>query len=327
MGRGIALKVLVTGATGFIGNAILQQLVSDGIHSVIASTRQLHANSLTGARYVKVGDLCAETNWLEALEKVDIVVHAAARVHVMDELAQNPLQEYRSVNVAGTLRLAEQAIAAGVRRFIFVSSIKVNGEENHLGRPFTSGDTPNPKDPYGVSKLESELALHHVCSESSMELTVIRPPLVYDPCVRANFLRLINAVYKGVPLPLASINNRRSLIGLSNFVDIIIKCLDHPNVAGKTYLVCDGEDLSSPELIKRIARALNCSSKLIPFPPTMLKLSGRLLGKSREIDRLVDSLEVDSLAIKHDLQWTPLYTVQQELNATAEWYMSNYANK
>lgn len=317
------MKVLITGATGFVGGSIMQQMLVDENHSLVAAVRDSQNMRLTGVRVVEVDGLGAETDWTAALQDIDAVVHAAARVHVMKEQAGNPLMEFRRINVDGTLNLARQAAASGVKRFIYISSVKVNGESSDVSNPFASASIPRPQDPYGISKMESEQVLSQISLETSMELVIIRPPLVYGPGVGANFLRLVNAVYRGIPLPFASINNQRSLIGIGNLVDAVIVCLSHPEAKGKTYLVCDKENISTPELITRLARALDCPARLVPFPLSLMKLGARTIGKSQEVDRLIGSLVVDSSEIQDDLSWTPPYSMQQGLEIFADWYLTN----
>jgi len=263
---------------------------------------------------VVVGDLGPDTDWSSALEGVDAVVHLAARVHVMDEEAEDPLAEFRRVNVAGTDNLARQAAEAGVKRLVFLSSIKVNGEVTQPGNPFTVEDAPAPQDPYAVSKFEAEEALRRVEKETGLEVVIIRPPLVYGPEVKGNFLRLIQLVQKGYPLPLGRVNNKRSLVALDNLVDLILTCLDHPGAAGQTFLVSDGEDLSTPELVRKIARAMGKKPRLVPVPLVMLRLAGRITGKSAEVERLVGSLQVDIGHTCETLGWQAVVSVDEAVS-------------
>jgi UDP-glucose 4-epimerase len=304
--------VLVTGGTGFIGSAVLRALTARPELSVTAAVRR--AVELEGARVVRVGDLGGDNDWREALAGCDLVIHLAARVHVMRDASSDPLTEYRRANVDGTMRLARQAAAAGVRRFIFLSSIKVNGEATAPGRPFTSEDVPAPADPYGISKAEAEAALRALASETGMEVVVIRPPLVYGPGVKANFLRMATALARGVPLPLGAIeHNRRSLVALDNLVDLITTCMDHPAAANQTFLVSDGEDLSTTALLRRTAAALGVRARLLPVPGGLLMTGAALLGRRGVAQRLCGTLQVDSSRVRRLLGWTPPLSVDEGL--------------
>jgi nucleoside-diphosphate-sugar epimerase len=266
-----------------------------------------------------IGNIGPETNWADALTGIEAVVHLAARVHVLKESARNPLAEFRLVNVAGTERLARMAASAGVRRLVYVSSIKVNGEHTHEF-PFTEADTPGPQDAYGLSKWEAELALLKIAAETGLEVVIVRPPLVYGPGAGGNFLRMMDWVNRGFPLPLGSIHNSRSLIYLGNLVDALVTCVVDPRAAGNLFLVSDGEDVSTPDLIRRLAQAIERRPLLIHFPPALLRLAGLLTGKSAEVERLLGSLRVDSSKIRRELRWTPPFSMMQGLRATATWY-------
>jgi nucleoside-diphosphate-sugar epimerase len=259
---------------------------------------------------VVVGDINSHTDWSKALEAHG-VVHLAARVHVMDDSAQDPLAEFRAVNVEGTLNLARQAAHAGVKRFVFVSSVKVNGEATLPGCPFNVQDPPAPADPYAISKQEAEKGLRELAAETGLEVVIIRPPLVYGPGVKANFLRLIKTVQKGLPLPLGRVRNKRSLVGIDNLLDLIITCIDHPAAAGQTFLVSDGEDLSTPDLIRKLASAMGRPARLLPVPSTLLRLGGRMIRKSAEVERLVGSLQVDINHTCETLGWRPPVSVDE----------------
>jgi len=306
--------MLVTGASGFIGSRLCKVAVEKGL-SVSRVVRYAR-----GVDCVAVDEIGPETEWAAILEGVDSLVHLAARVHVMDDAGDDPLTEFRRVNVDGTTKLANQAACSGVRRLVFISSVKVNGEATRLRKPFTIMDAPDPQDPYAVSKHEAEQSLHRVAKESGLEVVILRSPLVYGPRVKANFLRLLKVVECGIPLPLASVNNRRSLIYLENLVDAIITCIKHPKAAGQTYFVSDGEDVSTPELIQRISSSLGRPSRLFPFPPVFLKVAGIITGKSVSMDRLLGSLTVDCSKIRRELDWEPPYTMDQGLKETAKWY-------
>lgn len=262
---------------------------------------------------VSVREIDASTAWQDAVTDCSAVVHTAARVHVMREDAADALAQYRRVNVQGTLNLAQQAQAAGVRRFIFLSSIKVHGEQTAPGAPFHANDPPNPQDSYSISKLEAEEALKSLSASSGMELVILRPPLIYGPGVRANFQALMRAVARGVPLPLGAIDNRRSLLALDNAVDLIVTCLHHPQAAGHTFLASDGEDLSTPELIRRIAQALGTVPRLVSVPPAILRTAAGLLGKGNAVRRLCENLQVDIRETTSMLGWKPPANVNDSL--------------
>jgi UDP-glucose 4-epimerase len=308
------MKVLVTGATGFVGRALCGHLATHG-HVVVPAVRS--AAGLAGEAVV--GEIDGATGWAVALSGCDAVVHLAARVHVMDDTAQNPLALYRATNRDGTLNLARQAVQAGVRRLVFVSSIKVNGEGRDT--PYRETDPPAPGDAYAVSKWEAEQGLHAIARETGLEVVILRPPLVYGPGVGANFLRLMQTVERGWPLPLGAVRNRRSLLYLGNFVDAIRLCIEHPNAAGQTFLLDDGEPVSTPELIRRIAHALHRPARLLPVTVGVLELAGALLGRRAAVARLAGSLFVDGSAIRSRLGWVPPHTMQQGLAATvADWW-------
>ena len=312
-------EVLVTGANGFVGTALCRSLAAEGRVVRRALRRRSggpHSASFPGI--VTVGDIGPETEWSVALEGVHVVIHLAARVHVMDDSSEDPLGAYRHVNVAGTENLARQAAACGVRRLVFISTVKVHGEERDVS--YSEENDLSPKDPYGVSKLEAETVLHRVAEETGLEVVIIRPPLVYGPGVKANFLRLLGVVVRGIPLPFASINSRRSMVYLGNLVEAISICATHPKAAGQVFLVSDCDDVSTAELIRRIAIALGREPRLMHFPPNLIRLAGRLLGKTNAVVRLLGSLTIDSSKIKRELGWQPPYTMIEGITKTAEWY-------
>ncbi len=311
-------RVLVTGANGFIGTALCNKLHSDGFEVVAALRRPDKSFALPNIQTVPVGRIDSQTDWTAAISDADAVVHLAARVHVMADTADDPLSLYRQVNVEGTGKLAAQAARAGVKRFIFLSSIKVHGEEN--SQAYSETDKLRPEDDYGISKMEAETALMAITSQSTMDHVIVRPPLVYGPGVRANFLALIRWVNHGVPLPFGSVRNRRSFIYLGNLVDGIIKCLTHPKAANQNFLVSDGHDLSTPGLIRATAAALEKSCLLPPFPPALLRTIGRISGKTQTIRRLIDSLTVDTSRITRTLSWTPPFSVKSGLQDTGKWF-------
>ncbi len=313
------MRVLVTGAGGFVGRALCAALTARGM-SVVATGRKPPA-ALPGVVPVGVGDLDGATDWTEALAGVERVVHLAARTHVTRETAGDTLSAYRRINAGGTRRLAEQAAQAGIARLLFVSSIKVNG--NATGnKPFIEDGAPRFDDAYGRSKWEAEQALWQVAKGSPLAATVLRPPLVYGPGVKGNFLALLKACSRRWPLPLDGIGNRRSLIGLTNLVDAIVAALMHPAAGGRTYLVRDGEELSTSALIRRISAALGVAPRLWPAPQGLLRLGASATGHSEAAKRLLDSLEIDDSRIRHELGWSPPCSVDEELAATARWFLA-----
>ena len=386
------MNILITGANGFIGRALCNKLIADGYHvrGSVRGAAQMTALP-SGVEGAMVGDIGPETDWSEVLNGIEGIVHLAARVHVMRESSADPLAAFREVNVEGTKCLAIAAANAGVKRFVYISSVKVNGEgtgkredggrrretgrkrdqrptsnierptsnekeelatdprrltqtfvratcsgknshrfakEKAEGRsdPYTEMDKPEPQDPYAVSKWEAEQILAEISSATGIEIVIIRPPLVYGPNVRANFLRLLRWVNKGIPLPLGMVDNRRSLVSLDNLVDFLITCIEHPAAAGETFLVSDGEDLSTPALIRRIALSMNIPARLIPVPVCLLRLGGSLLGKKSEVDRLCGSLQVDISKAKSVLGWKPPLSVDEGLAKTADWCLNDETN-
>jgi UDP-N-acetyl-alpha-D-quinovosamine dehydrogenase len=310
------LGIAVTGADGFVGSALCPGLDQAGarVRRVVRAPK----SDIVSGPAVAVGDIGPVTDWGSALTDVSCVVHLAARTHVLRETASDALNEYRRINVGGTKRLAEQAAAAGVRRLVFLSSIKVNGEAT-AGDAYDEEDAPRPEDAYGVSKWEAERCLHAGASVPP-EVVILRPPLVYGPGVKGNFLRLLGLVERGAPLPLGSIRNRRSLLYVGNLVDAIIAAITRPAAAGRTYLVSDGQDLSTPELVRAIARLLGTRARLLPFPVSLLRLGGSMLGRADEIARLTGSLRIDSSRIRREFDWAPRWTVEAGLAETVRWY-------
>lgn len=323
-------RILITGATGFIGSALSRGLLEAGhpIRGVVrpsAGAPHRAAPESANFDWVVLHDRSTERETNEALQGVQIVVHLAARVHIMVDDASNPLQEFRRVNVDWTERLARAAASQGVHRFVYVSSIKVNGEQTVV--PFTEQDPPKPRDPYGVSKWEAEQALARVSTQTGMETVVVRSPLVYGPGVRGNFLQLLNILRQGIPLPLAGIRNQRSLVYIGNLVDALTRCVHDPRAAGRTYLVRDGEDLSTPELVRRLAVAMRSRVCLWSCPTSFLYWMGQVTGKREIIDRLVGSLQVNSSKIQTELDWDPPFTVDAGLSETAAWFRTRTTNR
>jgi nucleoside-diphosphate-sugar epimerase len=311
-------NVVLTGASGFVGAAMVQRLKAEGLQ-VSAVYRSQPATQEEGM-VSHVLDIGPEADWSNVLQRCDIVIHLAARVHVMKDTVADPLTEFRRANLDSTINLARQAASAGVKRFVYLSSIKVNGEAT-TAAPFSASDRPAPQDPYGISKWESEQALHAISANSGMEVVIIRPPLVYGPGVKANFLALLGIVNRALPLPLGQVHNHRSMVYLGNLVDAIYHSAIDPRAAGKTFLVADGQDVSTPELIRMLAAAMGRPYRVFDFPVKLLRGLAALIGKSSSIDRLTQSLVVDSSEIRQQLHWSPPYTLDQGLQDTVDWYL------
>lgn len=311
--------IAVTGANGFVGAALCKSLRLRGI-AVRPIVRSASHCSTDG---MSVGDIGVETNWSEVLQGIDCVIHCAARVHVMQDSAEDPLNAFRAVNVAGTLRLAEQAAALGVRRFVFLSSVKVNGEKTVIGAPFFASDIPAPEDAYGISKHEAELGLWEVARQTGMEVVMVRPPLVYGPGVRANFLRLMQLLNTGIPLPLGEINNLRSMVALDNLVDLLIQCSSHPAAPGQVFMVSDDRDVSISDLLRMLATAMGKPARLLAVPSGLLAGFAALVGKTAVINRLIGSLQVDIAHTKSTLQWVPPVSMEHGLEQTVTHYLAN----
>ena len=309
------MRVLLTGANGFIGSALEQQLLSSLEHEVTPVVR----HKVDGLRSAKrVGNLDGSTQWSSMLDGVDVIIHTAAMVKVKKHSDLSTISEFRRVNVEGTLNLARQAVRSGVRRFVFISSIKVNGEITSPNQPFFPEDKPNPVDPYGISKLEAELALMKLAGESGMEVVIIRPCLVYGSGVKGNFLSMMRCVNRGIPLPLGAIDNKRSMISIENLVELVITCIDHPNAVNQIFLASDGEDMSTTELLQRLGKALGKPARLIPIPVSLLMFIAALLGKDAVAQRLCGSLQVDISKAREMLGWEPLIMVNEGLRRTVE---------
>lgn len=316
------MKILVSGATGFVGRALIDKLIFDRIYEPIAAVRKIQKNNFFNCPMLKIGELNQITTSSSFKNNIDVVVHAAARVHVMKDNFSDPLAEFRRVNVEGTMQLARQAATAGVKRFIFLSSIKVNGKFSIPGHPFTPNQVSAPDDPYGVSKHEAEMGLKALSGETGMEVVIIRLPLVYGPGVKSNFLSMMNWLQRGIPLPLGGVTkNRRSFIFLGNLVDMIVACINHPAAANQTFLVSDDEDLSTAELLERLALALGRPSKLIAVPAVLITLGAKLIGRSDISQRLCGSLQVDIKKTKDLLDWSPPVSVDEGFRQTAAHFL------
>lgn len=312
-------RLLLTGATGFAGPAMaacLRDAVGDGL---VLASRAKPLQAQTGGfhdRWHAIGDMGEVVDWRIALDGVSVVVHAAGRAHVTDRSLAAETEAFQRVNVQATRHLAQQAAQAGVRRFIFISSIKVNGERTG-DLPFTAGDVPAPQGPYAQSKWDAERALQQICEHTGMEWVVVRPPLVYGPGLKGNLRSLARAVSRGWPLPLGSIDNRRSLIGLGNLADLVTQCVLHPDAAGRAFLASDGDDMSSAELVRRLAHAIGQPARLMPVPRWILDAAGRLTGRADAVARLCDDLRVDASATRKILEWSPPFSVDEEMKKLA----------
>jgi len=319
------MKICLTGSTGFVGSKLCTHLLENS-HEIFAPVRNYNLASLPihkNLKYVHVDDKSENKNYSKSLFNTDLVIHCAARAHVMKENESDSLHLYRKVNVDDTFNLAKQAASYGVKRFIFLSSVKVHGEQTTYSKSFKYNDIPKPEDAYGISKYEAEKALKEFSNQTEMQIVIIRAPLVYGEGVKGNFLRLLDLSNKGIPLPLANINNKRSLVGIDNLIDLIKCCINHPRATGETFLVSDKENISTTELITKIKIAMGKSLRLFPVPEILLKLSARLIGKSSEIDRLLGSLTVNISHTCDVLDWKPKFSLDHNLKKTVNWYLKN----
>jgi nucleoside-diphosphate-sugar epimerase len=305
------MNVLLTGATGFIGSRLVEILSNRNDIDLTAATRK-HARIMR-AKDVFIPSISSTTDWSDALLNKHVVIHAAARAHIMNEREAEPIAAYRKINVDGTINLARQASNAGVKRFIFLSSIKVNGEKTFPGQPFTAADVPAPVDAYGISKLEAEIGLQQIAENSEMEIVIIRPPLVYGPGVKGNFAKLIRSIKLRLPLPFGAIENRRSMVAVDNLIDLVVRCLAHPAAANQVFLVSDGDDLSTTDLLRALAHAGKIDVTLIPFPRAVLLLAAKMIGRHEDAQRLFGSLEVDIAKTRDTLGWIPPYSLEAGL--------------
>lgn len=321
-------NILITGGTGFIARSLISLLLSEGwnVHATVREKRELDRlpSSVTG---LVTGNLELTTDWKPFLEKVEIVIHLAARVHRMSEDKSEAVDAYQRINVGVTEALANASSWAGVRRFIFISSVKAMGECTQPGEAWSESSPCFPQDDYGRSKYEAEKVLVDIGKKTNLEVVILRLPLVYGPGVKANMARLIRTVDRGFPLPLGAIHNKRSLLYVTNLVDAIRVSLDHPAAAGETFLISDGEDRSTPELIRLIGRTLDRPARMIDIPPSIIRLAGRVLGKGAEVERLLGSLVIDIGKIRRTLSWNPPYTMEQGLKQTVHWCMAHESAK
>lgn len=314
------MKILLTGATGFVGSALLQRIITDELYDLtIAVRRSVDASS--NVRAVQIADITAETDWTEALQSIDIVIHTAARAHVLVESAADPLIEFRKTNVDGALTLAQQALAAGVKRFVFISSIGVNGASTEF-QPFMEDDVPCPHAAYAISKLEAEIALQELCADSSMELVIIRPPLVYAGHAPGNFARLLKLVAFGLPLPLALVSNRRTMVALDNLVDFILCCATHIAAGNQTFLIADKESVSTPQMLRYLSQGMGKRLILLPVPIGLMHFSAKFIGREALFNQLCGSLEVDASKAHRLLDWTPPVSVEDAMRKAGKAYIA-----
>lgn len=312
------MNCLVTGANGFIGHALLNKLNDTEKYNAFGAVRTMALSQvISQQKMFSVGDFGTKCNWSEALNGQQVVIHTAARTHIMNDTVTDPLFEYRKVNVEGTLHLARQAASAGIKRFIFISSIKVNGESTVTGSPFKYTDKAMPEDLYGMSKAEAEDGLWQISKETGMEIVIIRPPLVYGPGVKANFFSMMKLVSMNVPLPLGAVCNRRSMVALANLISLIVTCISHPKAANETFLVSDDRDVSTTELLRMMAHAFGKKAILVPIPMSWIHFVAMIFGKKMVADRLCGSLQVDISHTKETLGWTPPVTMTQQLSSIA----------
>jgi UDP-glucose 4-epimerase len=321
------MKIAVTGATGFLGKPLVQALSKQYSSDVIIPVLRNIIPEFECYNSIIVDSIDSSTNWSNKLNGIGCVIHCAARVHVMNDTDEDPLEAFREVNVRGTLALAKAASKSSVKRFIFVSSIKVNGESTTNRARYTSSDEPSPEDHYGISKAEAEEGLKLIAAETGMEVVIIRPPLVYGPGVKANFAAMLKLASTGIPLPFGCINqNKRSMVYVENLISLIIECINNPNAANHTFLVSDDNDLSTKEFVKGLSVGLGKSGFMLPVPNVLFSIAGKVLGKSAVIDRLCGSLQVEINNTKDTLNWQPPYTIEQGFAATAKYFNEQHSS-
>lgn len=312
----MASKILITGATGFVGRVVLERMIRDSLEVRVA-TRHSGLTWPVGVEAVQIVDGGQEVDWQTAVRDINTVVHCAARVHIMKDAAADPLAAFRAVNLDATLGLAKAARRAGARRFVFISSVKVNGESTLPGHPFTADQSAKPQDPYGISKYEAEQALRDLAN-SGLEVVIIRPPLVYGPGVKANFRSMMQWLRRGLPLPFGAIENRRSLIAVDNLADLIVRCVHHPAAANETFLASDNEDLSTPQLLRRLALALGTQAHLFSVRSSWIERVATMAGFGGAVQRLCGTLQVDISKTRSLLGWSPVVNVDEGLRRAAE---------
>ena len=307
------MNILLTGSSGFVGKALLNKLLENNNYQIKALYRTLPINLEDKVDYLQIEDMKFDTDWTEYLKEIDVIIHLAGRAHIMNESASNPLDAFLEINTRATLNFANYAARAGVKRFIFISTIKVLGDQTFRGLRFTSDNPLNPQDPYSISKAKAEIGLKKIMDQSDMDVVIIRPPLVYGQGVKGNFASLLKLASLSVPLPFGAIENRRSLVSIENLVDLICICLDHPNAKNQTFLVSDDHDMSTPELCRLLATAGGYNSRIFRFPESLLRLALNMIGKKAAYERLFGSLEVDIYLTKSYLNWKPPFKVKDSI--------------